>query len=116
MLDINYITVDGVGFTPSTFDYSLSATENIKKSEAGTDITIITRLNQHIFNASWTAVTSDVMEAIEKICKNNSVILGYRGREYKCRGRDFRATLVPHSHKYRHSNGLWDVSMSFKEV
>lgn len=116
MLGENYFEINGKGYTPSSFDYSLTATENINKSEAGTDIVTTIRLNQHTFNATWNGITSDLLEELEGYAIQNVVTVVYRGKTYRCRARNWAPKLATKSYLYKKSDGLWDITLSFTEI
>ncbi len=116
MLGDNYIEINGVKLTPSTFDYQIAAVETVNQSEAGTDIVITSRLAKYTFNASWTGIDSSLLDTIEGFCLENTVTLKYKEKEYTCRARGAAPRLLGKSYKYRRSDGLWDVNLTFTQI
>lgn len=116
MLGNDYIVINGKGYTPSSFTYSYEPEENINKSEAGTELVSITRLDKHVFNASWKGIDSILLDEIEGYCIMPTVELSYRENTYTCRARGFSSSLLGKSYKYKRSNGLWDISISLTEI
>lgn len=116
MLGNNYIVIDGVGFTPSGFDYNFNPIEEINQSEAGTELVSVSRLDKTIFNLAWKSVDSVLLDQIEAVCKKPYVTVTYREKEYKCRARGFVPKLTPMAHKYKRSDGIWDVTINLTEI
>lgn len=116
MLGEGYFIIDGVGYTPSDFDISQGAVENINTSEKGTDIVTVVRLDKKTFNLSWTGLTGSEVDNIEKLCTKFFVEVNYRGRKYICRARNFTSKLLTQTYKYKKADGLWNASMSLIEI
>ena len=116
MLGPEYISINGTGYTPTDFSYSLEADEKVFKSAAGTELVNIVRLDKHIFNASWEGITSALLDALEALCQLPTVTLIYRGNTYICRVRGIAPQLLRKSYKYRRSDGLWNASFTMTEL
>ena len=116
MLGENYLTINGVGYTPSQFSYELSTIEEVTESEAGTELIDVKRLDKHIFHATWEGIDATFLEALESMCMARTVTLGYGGGTYVCRARGINPQLANKAWKYRHSNGIWNVSITFTQI
>lgn len=116
MLGLDYITIDGEGITPASFDYSLNPIEESNQSEAGTDLVVVTRLDKKTFNLSMVSITSETLDKIEAWCCKNTVEVVYRGKKYICRARGFSPKLATKAYKYKHSDGIWDVTLTLTEI
>lgn len=116
MLGLDYIEIDGVGFTPSSFSYQIQTQEEINTSAAGTELINIQRLNKHIFTASWNGIDSTLLEALEAICMKPTVILTYKETDYTCRARGINPQLLGKSYKYRRSDGLWNAQITLTQL
>ena len=116
MLGRDYIEINGVGYTPSQFSYELQAIEDVSESEAGTELIDVTRLDKHVFHASWEGIDATLLGQLEEICKARTVSLTYKGDTYLCRARGINPQLINRAWKYRHSDGLWNVSVNFTQV
>lgn len=116
MLGNDYIVIDGIGFTPSSFDYNFNPIEESNQSEAGTELVSVTRLDKKIFNLGFTAINSTLLDSIEGLCKKKTVTVKYRDKEYVCRARGFAPKLAPMAHKYKRSDGIWDVTINLTEI
>ena len=116
MLGENYLEIDGYGYTPSEFEYEIQAIENVEESEAGTELVSVTRLGKHIFRGTWEGIDSDLLGRLEKICMASDVKLKYRGEEYKCRARGIAPKLARKAYKYRRSDGIWNVTITFTQI
>ncbi|MCM1172072.1 MAG: hypothetical protein NC393_08080 [Clostridium sp.] len=116
MLSEGYIDIDGFKMTPSSFDYVLSAVENINQSEAGTDIVTVIRPIKYTFNMSWTGITAELLDKIEGFCLKNVVTLTYRNKKYICRARNAAPRLANKAYKYKYSDGIWDISITLTEI
>lgn len=116
MLDNGYLTIDGKRFTPSNFDYEIVAEEEVNKSEAGTELVNIIRLDKHVFRALWEGITADMVDELEEMCMRPTVIVTLRGKEYICRARGINPELLKKAYKYRYSDGLWRATVTFTEL
>lgn len=116
MLGKDYIEINGTGYTPSQFNYELQPIEDVAESEAGTELIDVTRLDKHIFHASWEGIDGTILEQLEGFCKLRTVSLTYKGQSYTCRARGINPQLINKAWKYRHSDGLWNVSVNFTQI
>lgn len=116
MLGENYLTVDGVGYTPSTFGYEIQTVENVNQSEAGTDLATIVRFDKHVFTATWEGIDAELLAELEDMCKKPVVTVVYREQSYTCRARDISPAMLNKTYKYRHSDGLWNASVKFTQI
>lgn len=116
MLDRNYFEVDGVGYTPSDFEYEVKAVEAVNESEAGTELVNIRRLDKHIFHASWEGIDVKLLDELISICQKSTVTVGFRNGTYICRARGITPKLAKKSYLYRHSDGLWNASVTFTQI
>lgn len=116
MLGENYLTVNGVGLTPSQFSYEFSPIEEVTESEAGTELIDVKRLDKRVFHASWEGIDATLLGALEDMCTTRTVTLGYDGETYVCRARGINPQLANKAWKYRHSNGIWNVSITFTQI
>lgn len=112
------ISFNGTACTipPRSVEYEFEEIENTMKSEAGTDMTSVTRLNKHRFKFSWEGVTSSFLDTLEGYAKLATVTLGWRGISYTVRVRDFQPKMISRSEVYDGSDGLWNISLSATEV
>ena len=101
---------------PRSVEYEFEEIENTMKSEAGTDMTSVTRLNKHKFKFSWEGVPSTFLDLLEGYAKLATVTLGWRGDSYTVRVRDFQPKMISRSEVYEESDGLWNISLSATEV
>ncbi len=116
MLGSNYITINGTGYTPTAFSYTIEAIETVNQSEGGTDLVTAVRLNKHIFTASWEGIDSTTLDALEAICTAATATLVYRSSTYTVRARGASPELLTKSYKYSRSDGLWNISITFTEI
>lgn len=116
MLGNDYITINGVGVTPSDFSYSLESDEEIFKSAAGTELVNVTRLDKHVFTLSWEGIDATMLDRLISYCKLPTVTVGFRGNTYTCRARGISPELLKKAYKYRHSDGLWNASLTLTEL
>lgn len=101
---------------PRSVDYEFEEIENTMKSEAGTDMTSVTRLNKHKFKFGWEGIPSTFLDTLESYAKQATVTLGWRGDNYTVRVRDFQPKMISRSEVYDRSDGLWNVTLSATEV
>lgn len=116
MLGRNYIVADGTPLTPSDFRYELQPVEEVETSEAGTELINVSRLDKHIFHASWEGIDSTLLETLEGICKKGTVTLVYKNESYVCRARGISPSLANQSWRYRHSDGIWSAEVVFTQI
>lgn len=121
MLDEKFIKINDKSYTPSTWDYSYDPVESVSQSEAGNDLVITTKLDRHVFNASWNGITYELMSELESYCLQDTVKLTVQKsanmfETYNVRARGIAPAMLPKSYKYRRSNGLWNISITFTEV
>ena len=116
MLGSNYITINGTGYTPTNFSYSLKPMEEVFESAAGTELLNVIRLDKHEFDLSWEGIDDTLLDALEALCKLPIVTLVYRENTYTCRARNIKPELLKKTYKYRHSNGLWNASLKLTEL
>lgn len=101
---------------PRSVDYSFEEIENVMKTEAGTDMTSVVRLNKHVFKFGWENIPSDFLDTLETYAKAATVTVGWRSQSYTCRIRDFQPKMVSRSEVYTASDGLWNVTLTATEV
>ena len=116
MLGEDYIKINNIEYTPSTFKYKSDPVENVLRSEAGTDLVNVVRLRKYAFELTWEGITYELMSELEAYCYSRLVTLKWKGTEYSCRAREGNSTMIDHSWRYRGSDGLWNFSMSLIEV
>lgn len=100
---------------PTKFAFSYEVTESEQKSEAGTDLVIVTRTNQCIIGLSFN-LSSAWADKIQNWCAANSVVLTFNGTNITGRLRGFSKELVEHSEYTAGTNGLWRVDCEFREI
>jgi len=101
---------------PRSVEYSFEEIESVMKSEAGTDMVSVTRLNKHKFKFGWENISSSFLDTLEAYAKLATVSVGWRGNSYTCRIRDFSPSMVSRSEAYTESDGLWNVTLTATEV
>lgn len=101
---------------PRSVDYSFEEIENVMKTEAGTDLVSVTRLNKHVFKFGWENVPSTFLDTLEAYALAATVTVGWRSKTYTCRIRDFSPKMVSRSEAYGGSDGLWNISLTAKEI
>lgn len=116
MLGTGYVEIEGVNFTPSEFEYELQPVEEVTESEAGTELVNVTRLDKHVFRATWEGIDAELLDQLERLCKSPTVTLRYRGEEYECRARGISPKLARKAYKYKRSDGIWTVSVTFTQI
>lgn len=117
MLGSDYLVInEGAVPAPTSFSYTLNPVENVQVSESGHDFVQVIRLDKHIFSATWEGVDGDTLDELETLPLTGSVTLSYRGDNYVCRARDFSAVMAFKSYLYAHSDGIWNVSLTFTQV
>lgn len=116
MLGRNYFEVDGVGYTPSDFEYEVKALEDVNESEAGTELINIRRLDKRVFRASWEGIDSKLLDALVAICQKPTVTVRYRTGTYICRARGINPKMAKKSYLYKRSDGLWNASITFTQI
>lgn len=115
MLGAEYIEIETIKYTPTSFSYALQADEKIFKSAAGTDLSNIVRLDKHIFTLTWEGIDSTLLDTLEGYCKVPSVKLKFRGISYECRARGINPQMLNKAYKYKRSDGLWNITIKFTE-
>lgn len=100
---------------PIQFDIGFENLENVALSEAGTDLSIVSRLQKRTFTCSFQC-TSAWLDNFRTMCGLTSGNLTYQGEIIPCRARIATATLSPHSEHVLRTDGLWTVSVTFTEV
>lgn len=116
MLGSDYIKINTIYYTPTTFSYALQSDEDVFKSAAGTDLLNIVRLDKHVFTLTWDGIDSSLLDQIEGLCKEPTVTLTYRLHDYTCRARGIAPQLLNKSYKYKRSDGLWNISITLTEL
>lgn len=116
MLGSDYIMINNVNYTPTSFGYSLKSHEQTFTSAAGTELRNIVRLDQHIFNMTWEGIDSTLLDALEALCELPTVTLVYRHQTYTCAARGIAPDMLNKSYKYRRSDGLWNASFTLTEL
>lgn len=118
MLGSTYLSINGtaVSIPPKKFSIDEMAVENVKTSEAGTDLVITARLNKHKFSASWDGVDATFADTVKAWCELATVTLGFRNGTYTCRARGYKADLIRGAYAYAYSDGLYNVSVTFTEI
>lgn len=101
---------------PTSVEYSFEEIESVMKTEAGTDMVSVTRLNKHKFKFGWEGIPSSFLDTLEGYAKAATVSVGWRGQSYTCRIRDFSPQMISRSETYTASDGLWNVSLTATEV
>lgn len=101
---------------PRSVDYVFEQIESVMKTEAGTDMTTVTRLNKHKFTLGWENIPSSFLDVLEGYATTATVTLTWRGNNYTCRVRDFKPKMVSRSEAYTLSDGLWNVTLTATEV
>lgn len=101
---------------PRSFDINIDEVETVQKSEAGTDLSYVTRLNKHIFKIGWKGVDSAFVDSIEALARQTTVAVGFRGNTYTCRIRKFSPKFIAYSEGVPGTDGIWDVSITATEV
>lgn len=112
------VTFNGTAceITPVSVEYSFEEIETVMKTEAGTDIASVTRLDKHVFKFGWENVPSDFLDTLEAYAQAATVSVGWRGSAYTCRIRGFSPKMVSRSEAYGGSDGLWNISLTATEV
>ena len=116
MLGTNYLTINGLGYTPSDFSYEIQAVEDINDSEAGTELINVRRLNKYVFYATWEGIDASVLNRLIAYCGLQTVTVEYQNVTYVCRARGINPRLIKKAYKYRASDGLWNVSVTFTQI
>ena len=116
MLGSEYIKINNTKYTPSTFSYKSDAVENSMVSESGHDMVVAVRLKKYVFSLSWEGITYELMSELENYCYEPMVNFKWKGVTYECRAREGSSGLVNYSWKYKRSDGLWNFSMTLKQL
>ena len=116
MLGAEYIKINNVKYTPSTFSYAIQSDEDVFKSAAGTELLNIVRLNKHVFTLTWEGIDSTLLDTLEGYCKVPTVTFNYRSTDYTCRARGIAPQMLNKSYKYRRSDGLWNITITFTQL
>lgn len=101
---------------PRSLDISIDEVETVQKSEAGTDLSYVTRLNKHVFKIGWKGVDSAFVSSLETLAAQTTTVVNFCGTNYTCRIRKFSPKFVPYSEGVSGTNGMWDVSITATEV
>ena len=116
MLGAEYIKINNVKYTPTSFSYAIQSDENVFKSAAGTELLNIVRLNKHVFTLTWEGIDSTLLDTLEGYCKVPTVTFNYRSTDYTCRARGIAPKMLNKSYKYRRSDGLWDITITLTQL
>lgn len=116
MLGSDYIKINNVEYTPTSFSYSIQSDENVFKSAAGTELLNIVRLDKHVFTLTWDGIDSTLLDTLEGYCKIPTVTFSYRSEDYLCRARGIAPQMLNKSYKYRRSDGLWNITITLTEL
>lgn len=94
----------------------LSHVETVAKTEAGTDVAIVTRLNQPTYSYSFTVTSAwrDKLLTIGNYAQGTLSINGDAG--HTVRPRIQSIDLVQNSELTEGTDGLYNVSMTFYEI
>ena len=119
----DYPTIlDGVQlpFTDN-WDESYETVEVVKKSEAGTDISAITRFDKLTVKTGYICMESLARQLKASSCKTSVVLRMYDLNlggysERNVRMRNFTAKRVDNTEKIENTNGIWEISFSLIEI
>lgn len=112
----NYITLNGVSLpNPESWQIKYTNIENVKQSEAGNDLGIVTRLNKRTFSATFNC-TSYGADKLKAICSLTTCNLVYRGETIEVRPRLSVDKLQSGSEYLSNTDGLFVVSLALTEV
>lgn len=116
MLGSNYLTFESMSIpNPDSFSIDYENIENVAQSEAGTDMSIVTRLQKRTFTCTFSC-TSTWLSEFNTLCGLSSGTLVYLGESITCRARITNAAMQPYSEYADRTNGLWTLSVTFTEV
>lgn len=112
----NYLTYNSTALpNPDQMTIDYENVENVVRSEAGTDMAIVTRLQKRIFTCTFN-VTSAWLATIKAICATTSGTLGWNGETFTVMARISNASLQPYSEHLARTNGLYVITVTFTEV
>lgn len=112
----NYVNLNGVALpNPESWQIKYTHLENVKQSEAGNDLGIVTRLNKRTFSATFNC-TSYGADKLKAICSLTTCVLNYRGESIEVRPRLSVDKLQPGSEYLSNTDGLFVVSLALTEV
>lgn len=116
-LGSNFFVVNGtVVLPPTSMTISTESIEDLNVSEAGTDLSVVTRLGKRVFDCSWEGVTGALADQLEGYANQASVTLTYDGTAYTCRARDFSRAMAKKSYLSATQKGYWTVTLKFTQV
>jgi hypothetical protein len=103
----NYLKFNNVYFpNPVKSDSSQMTVEQVKQSEAGTDLVILVRASKLKWNFTFN-LTPATRNLLKEICKRESVTMNYMNTDYTVRVRDYKETLQAGSEWSQDVDGLW---------
>lgn len=109
-------TFNNVELPNGNYSVAYEHIENVQKSEAGTDLTVVSRINKRTVTAVY-SVDSRGLALLETASGySSSRSLEFCGQTFNARCRLQSKTLVEGSERVDNTEGLWEVSLSFVEV
>lgn len=108
--------IDGNEFkVPQSWKENYHTIENVSQSEAGTDLSTVTRFNKLTLQIT-TIVDSRDKSKLKNLSETPFVRVQI-GEAFKiCRLRNFTAELIPKSDKFETTEGLWTVTYNLEEI
>ena len=115
MLGKDYITLNGQKIpNPTGVSVSYTNIENVKQSEAGTDVGNVIKLTKRTINFSFSS-TSRGRDKIKAYCRMSQITLTFNGEPMVGRLRIKSSNMVEGSEYAARTDGLWKLSVSFME-
>lgn len=116
MLGDNYLSFESISLpNPSKMSVALTNVETTQQSQAGYDLTIVTRLQKRIFTLNY-KLASDWKDQILQLCRLSEGTLAYNGEMITVKPRASAANLVEGSEYVNRTDGLWELTITFTEV
>lgn len=118
MLTAEYLQINGepVAIPPATYSDHFEEIETVNKSEAGTDLTNVTRLDKMVIDLSWEGIYSDFLAQITEWCQSDTVTVTFMGVTFEARARGLKRSMAKKSYLYSRSDGIWNASFTLTEV
>lgn len=112
----NYITVGADTLpNPTSFSINEETVENVYESEAGTDLSQVIRFGKVSAKATF-QTTSFWRDKLKGYSQTATQTVTINGVTYTMRIRGYSAKLVANSEHIQGTDGLWTVTLEFKEV
>lgn len=108
-------TFNSVSLPNGTYSVGYQNIENVAQSEAGTDLTIVTRLKKRAITATY-KVDSHVLPILEDASDRSQASMTFCGSTFIARCRMTSCNLVEDSENVENTEGLWEVTLVFTEV